>query len=80
MRYVIMIKKKNEDVPICLKADKDIEKLKRWIEVKYPGAKRSFPTITEYRSEGIVAKYIQHFHRTRNLIEDITICIKRVDI
>lgn len=80
MRYVIMIKKKNEDVPVCIKADKDIGKLKEWIEVKYPGSEKRLPTSEEYNDEGIILKYIQHFRRTYNIIEDIIICIKRVNI
>lgn len=79
MRYVVMIKKKNDYVPICLKADKDIGTLMKWIKAKYPGSEKRLPTSDEY-DKGIILKYLHHFHRTRNLIEDITICIKRVDI
>ena len=79
-KYVLSIEKPNELEKKFVFADSDIDEVRRYIDMKYHGAKKIYPTTEELFKEKVVDKYSYIMQRTYDIQDMFILRITVTDI
>lgn len=79
-KYVLSIEKPNELDKKFVFADSDINKVRYYIDMKYHGAKKIYPTADELFKEKVVDKYSYIIQRTYDIQDVFILRITVADI
>jgi hypothetical protein len=79
-KYLLSIEKPNELEKKFVFADSDIDEVRRYIDMKYHGAKKIYPTADELFKEKVVDKYSYIIQRTYDIQDRFILRITVADI
>jgi hypothetical protein len=79
-KYLLSIEKPNELEKKFVFADSDIDEVRRYIDMKYHGAKKIYPTADELFKEKVVDKYSYIIQRTYDIQDMFILRITVADI
>lgn len=78
-KYVLSIEKSNGEKKFIY-SDSNIEEIRKYINLKYRGVKKIYPTTSELFKENVIDKYYYILHRTKDVQERFILRITVVEL